>query len=218
MSWPYSQSDDILVIAHKSLQKITQDLFKCIMRLTSNPLCIQPKHIKHLQKYWSHFGTILRCLHDNDDINIIPWMRARVDVPNKVSHDHFIVMKSFAVCDELITDLSDSIKNVNTTLNELFTEFKYFCSVLNDQIVYEQDVILPLLRTYFTYEEYCYLDQDVYESDLDWLLYHMNMTEKNRWLTQVLKLPFAKRYGIVLPRCLKYDMKYHNLVKRITHL
>jgi hypothetical protein len=94
--------------------------------------------------------------HANEDKIVAPFLRQRFKYPDKVEHDH----------EELVTQLNkvaDIIQHLKEgdSVEPLLTEWTKYDEMMRPHLKEEEDFYLPLMRAYFTREEFAVLVQQI---------------------------------------------------------
>lgn len=148
-SWPHPIQDDGWMLAHNSLRLELQDILEAVSKLKSNNPQTPQWAIDSLSRVWQEHTIHVKGHHINEDEIATPAMKERIHLPDKLESDHEIVLQKVQNVTHAIQSLQeyDAVTNVEQALLE-------YKQVLLPHLLEEEEIALPLFRSYFTPEDW----------------------------------------------------------------
>lgn len=143
--WKMSESETGWVIAHNAIREEIKSMKNALDKLI---LPLKKWQIECIQKWWDgHYIHIIEH-HKNEDEQLNPFIKSRVNYPDKLETDHIELV-------ELLNSISIDINNLkeNDSLEGLKSKWENYESKMLPHLQEEEDIGLPLLMAYFTPKE-----------------------------------------------------------------
>jgi len=148
--WKNPPEDDGWVRAHNSIRDEVDSLIDGLASVSEKytDSSIPVWAIASIKQYWSHHEHLVHSHHGNEDNIMNPFMKTRVNLPEKLEADHTIVIERMTNVSNCVNALKDG-----TSLHKLSTAMAMYKETLFPHLLEEEQVSLPLLRSFFTPEE-----------------------------------------------------------------
>ena len=147
--WSFPANKDGWVLAHNMLRGEINAFIKAIESISAKfPNATPSWAVESIQKFWLHHESVVHDHHDNEDNLMTPFMKTRIVLPEKLEDDHVAVVA-------LINEVSSVAKNLKDgeSLDHLLSVATSYKEALFPHLEEEEEIALPLLRSYFTPEE-----------------------------------------------------------------
>lgn len=144
-TWTHPTEDDGWVLAHNSLRSELNDIIEAVESVATKFGDAVPGWAIHcIQKVWSEHDTHVHSHHENEDDIMTPFMKTRINLPQKLESDHEIV------CDKInqVTEAVQGLAEGSSIVGVVFA-LKEYKEVLFPHLEEEEHIALPLLRSYF---------------------------------------------------------------------
>jgi hypothetical protein len=156
--------------------------------------------------------------YDIEDLIVHPWVRQRVELPDELMHDHYHLITVFNKCKWLLTRI-ESMPETKQRIDDLLTEYKWFCNLLTNLFTTEQCVLSMSMQARFTYDEYIPILNQVFdrykEGKFACLLWCMDKKARKEWLTNVAKIPWFEQTFSIQPASSKFKRKVKKLASNL---
>ena len=143
--WKMPESETGWVLAHNAIREEIKSMKNVLDKLK---LPLQKWQIECLQKWWDgHYIHIMEH-HKNEDDQLNPYIKTRVNYPDKLETDHIELL-------EILNAISEDIKNLkeNDFVEELKVKWENYELKMLPHLKEEENIGLPLLMAYFTPKE-----------------------------------------------------------------
>lgn len=143
-TWKHPAEKDGWVRAHDSIRGELDKMLKVLRHLGDREL--KPWEATAIKEWWAGHQEHIHGHHSNEDDLLNPFLRTRIVYPEKLEHDH-----SFLV--QCMTDIDAIVKDI-TNAAALLPKWKEYRNFMYPHLHEEEQVGLPLVRAYFTPQEF----------------------------------------------------------------
>ena len=143
-TWKYPAELDGWIRAHNSIRAELDKMLKVLRHLGDREL--KSWEATAIKEWWAGHEEHIHGHHSNEDDVLNPFLRKRIVYPDKLEHDHDFLVK----CMYAISGIVNNITNAA----ELLPKWKEYRNFLFPHLHEEEQVGLPLVRAYFTPEEF----------------------------------------------------------------
>lgn len=144
--WKYPAEKDGWVLAHNMIRKEVNDLIAGMETVHSKFSNSTPEWaVNSIKALWTHHYDVLIDHHRNEEEIMNPFIKTRVNFPDKFEADHEVLMKK-------MNDVNDGVQKLTAgdSLDNLINLMKVYKTTMFPHLEEEELVGLPLLRAYFT--------------------------------------------------------------------
>ena len=147
--WKYSADNDGWVKAHNMIRNEVDSLIDALSSVSEKYDSSTPVWaITSIKQFWSHHEHLVHDHHGNEDNIMNPFMKRRVNLPEKLESDHDIVIERMRNVSNCVNALKEG-----DSLHQLSTAMSMYKEALFPHLLEEEKVALPLLRSFFTPKE-----------------------------------------------------------------
>lgn len=146
-TWVRPTETDGWTLAHNAIRGELSDMKSVLQHLSGRELELW--EIESLKAWFAHHKVHIENHHYNEDDIVTPFMKTRINMPDKLTTDHKGLVTHMENLTRLFAEL-DSKK----TVTELSVEWEAYELSMLPHLYEEEKVALPLLRAYFTSGEY----------------------------------------------------------------
>jgi len=148
-TWRYPIEKDGWMLAHNMIRGEIDDFLEALQSVSnkftnSTPLWA----IESIEKFWSHHESVVHQHHTNEDAIMNPFLKTRIKIPEKLEADHIDIIESMDDISKIVEELKEG-----DSLDYLLSSVHAYKTLLLPHLSEEEDIALPLLRSYFTPEE-----------------------------------------------------------------
>ena len=143
--WKMPESETGWVLAHNAIREEIKSMKNALNMLK---LPLRNWQIQFIKKWWDgHYIHIMEH-HKNEDNQLNPFIKTRVNYPDKLETDHIELL-------EILKEIYDDIDNLkeNDLIEELKIKWENYELKMLPHLQEEEDIGLPLLMAYFTPKE-----------------------------------------------------------------
>ncbi len=144
-TWKISHKDSGWVLSHNAIRAEINSMEKVLSKLIE-PL--EKWQIDCIQKWWEGHYIHVKEHHSNEDDIFNPFLRTRINYPEKLETDHQGIIEIMKKINNIITSIKKG-EHVNE-LRELWNEYK---KIMFPHLEEEEEIGLPLSMAYFTHKE-----------------------------------------------------------------
>lgn len=112
---------------------------------------IQQWEVSCIQSFWKAHYMHVMSHHSNEDNLMVPYLKERVNYPEKLTADHTELVDKLNTIDSIVKGLGSSKEE--ETVDELLKEMKELTGIMLPHLKEEEEQGLPLARAYFEPEE-----------------------------------------------------------------
>ena len=144
-TWKYPTEKDGWVLAHNMIRGEVNDIIKAVESNVSRGTPAPAWVVESIAQVWTHHQDVVHDHHRNEDDIMNPFMKTRINFPEKLEADHVIVI-------EKMNDVTECVKALKEgdSLNDLLEKLNAYKTILFPHLLEEEEIALPLLRSYFT--------------------------------------------------------------------
>ena len=147
--WNHSANENGWVHAHNCIRGEIRDMDEAFHSIKTKKTNGLPSWaVEIIKEIWSEHEMHVRSHHENEDAKMTPFMKKRINLPEKLESDHKIVCD----CIANMTQAVDKLKE-GDFIDELQNLLALYEETMLPHLVEEEDVALPLLMAYFTPKE-----------------------------------------------------------------
>lgn len=133
------------VLAHNAIRGEISSFEKTLINI-KNPL--QKSQIESIKIWWNGHFIHVHEHHSNEDNVFNPFLRTRINYPDKLESDHVQLVEHLNKIDSCIKTISQ-----NDAINELLDLWIQYKEMMFPHLLEEEKIGLPLVMAYFTPEE-----------------------------------------------------------------
>jgi len=163
--WKYPADKDGWVKAHNTIRdeinSFTHSLTSISNKYPSSSSPIPSWAVASIQTFWSHHEEFVHLHHCNEDDIVNPFMKTRVNLPDKLEADHIVVIDRMNNVSNMIKKLNHenggstgSTTTTSSTIDELISAMSLYKETMLPHLLEEEMIALPLLRSYFKPKEF----------------------------------------------------------------
>lgn len=148
-AWKHPAKADGWVLAHNMIRGEIQDFIEALQSISNKyPNSTPLWAVESIQKFWFHHESVVHHHHNNEDDIMTPFMKTRINLPEKLEADHIDVIAR-------MNDIAKAVKDLKQgdSLDDLLSSITLYRTLLLPHLLEEEEIALPLLRSYFTPEE-----------------------------------------------------------------
>ena len=147
--WKYPAEKDGWMLSHNMIRQEVNELIAGLKTVSSKYSNSAPEWVvDSIKKIWSHHYDVVMDHHRNEEEIMNPFIRTRVNFPDKFEADHEVLMKKMNGVNYGVQKLT-----VGDSLDNLIDLLNVYKTTMFPHLEEEELVALPLLRAYFTPEE-----------------------------------------------------------------
>jgi len=150
-TWKTPAEVDGWIRAHDSIRAELDKMLKVLRHLGDREL--KNWEATAIKEWWAGHEEHIHGHHSNEDDLLNPFLRTRIVYPEKLEHDHDFLVKC-------MDEISAIVKKF-TNAAQLLPKWKEYRNFVYPHLHEEEQVGLPLLRAYFTPEEFAPLLQSI---------------------------------------------------------
>jgi hemerythrin-like domain-containing protein len=148
--WKHSPDKDGWVKAHNMIRDEVDSFIDALESISNkNSDSSTPSWaITSIKQFWSHHEHVVHTHHNNEDNIMNPFMKTRINLPDKLEADHNIIIERMTN----VTNCVNALKE-DSSLDQLSTAMSSYREYLFPHLIEEEEIALPLLRSFFTPKE-----------------------------------------------------------------
>lgn len=143
--WKAPLHNDGWVLAHNAIRGELSDFMYVINHLTNRVITNQ--HCQNIRLWWKGHVEHIEGHHSNEDDLLNPFIRSRVDYPEKLEKDHEFLVGC-------IKDINVCLEETPISIAKLKALWVNYCEHMLPHLLEEEKVGIPLLRKHFTPKEF----------------------------------------------------------------
>jgi len=155
-AWKMPIEEDGWVHAHNSLRLEMSEIKDVLAELTIRGHIKEEWEIKAIKEIWNLHLEHVHSHHRNEDVIFVPFARTRYIYQEKLEDDHKELEERF----RKLGNIFQSLK-IGSKVNDLYVEWKNYEIMMIPHLKEEEETVLPLLRAYFTPQEFAPIIQDI---------------------------------------------------------
>ena len=144
-TWKTPIHKDGWVMAHNSIRSELSEFHYVLKHLQNRNLT--QLHIHHLHKWWRGHSEHIHCHHSNEDDKLNPFIRTKVEYPEKLEKDHAYLISC-------MKEINDCIMTLPIMLSKLLLLWDNYMQHMFSHLLEEEQVGIPLVRKHFTHNEF----------------------------------------------------------------
>jgi hemerythrin-like domain-containing protein len=149
-SWTYPASSDGWVLAHNMIRHEIDTLLQGLECISNKfPNATPSWAVESIRQVWDHHQVSVHDHHSNEDNITTPFIKKRVNLPDKLEADHVIVVGCMDSVSNAIKELKEG-----DSLSSLVSAMAEYKEKMFPHLQEEEQIALPLLRSYFTAKEF----------------------------------------------------------------
>lgn len=170
------------VHAHNAIRaelRMIQECIESIQTLSKEDpgaISLRDWQVKSLQAVFMAHYSFVHTHHKNEDDILAPKVAERVVYPKKLTADHDGIVEAMEDIKKQINDLKAG-DEVSTTMPALLNKWTSYRKELEEHLMEEEEMGLPLVRAYFTPKEYGKMTQEIIANEgkleMGSFVYHM---------------------------------------------
>lgn len=144
--WKHPAEKDGWVLAHNMIRQEVNDLIAGLHSIAEKyPNSTPQWAVNSIKDIWSHHYDVIMDHHRNEEEIINPYIKTRVNFPDKLEADHEALCIKMKDVQECIDKLQ-----AKNSLDDLINSMNIYKTTMFPHMEQEEKVGLPLLRAYFT--------------------------------------------------------------------
>jgi len=148
-AWQHPLQNDGWMLAHNMIRSEIDDFIEALQSVSNKYLNSTPLWaIESIQKFWHHHESLVHEHHHNEDNIMNPFMKSRINLPEKLEADHIDIIESMNDISKIVKELKEG-----DSLDGLLSSASAYKTLLFPHLSEEEEIALPLLRSYFTPKE-----------------------------------------------------------------
>lgn len=147
--WKYPPEKDGWMLAHNMLREEITNLNSSLQGVADKfPNSTPDWAVDSIKALWAHHYDVVMDHHRNEDEIMNPFMKTRVQFPEKLEADHQVLVT-------LMNEIKNAVDELKTgdSLVRLLDLMESYQTTMFPHLAEEERVALPLLRNYFTPKE-----------------------------------------------------------------
>jgi len=124
------------------------DAFKEVLHKLGST-ALDTTHVAALQSMWGVHQVHIHDHHSNEDEKIVPWIKTRVKLPDRLTAAHADLMKMMDALQKMFHEL-----RVGSTVQQIEATWDEYIMFMKPHLYEEEQFALPLMRAYFSSKEY----------------------------------------------------------------
>jgi hemerythrin-like domain-containing protein len=143
--WKYPAISDGWFRIHNAI-RAEMGKFRAILVRVSQQTEIEDWQINALKTYWKGHSELVHSHHAHEEELLIPMLKERVDLPDKLEKDHEQILKLMSLVDEEVAKISTG---AGSKLAPVLQAFDKYDLDMKNHLTEEEDICVPLMRAYF---------------------------------------------------------------------
>mmetsp|Transcript_20007 Transcript_20007/g.29966 ORF Transcript_20007/g.29966 Transcript_20007/m.29966 type:complete len:237 (+) Transcript_20007:59-769(+) len=217
-SWDdYPEKEDGWVMSHDALRRNMNDFVKAMKNVEEKK--DNEWMIGSLMKWWPFFVKLVEAHHDHEESIFFPWMSERVKLPQKFSADHKELLERMEKSGDSLTKLAESKEKSKELIEDVQKTFKSLKDVMEEHLLEEEKIGLPLLRKHFKPSEVQKIESDKIIPTLKWWdtgnhIQPLDDEGKSLWMKRV-GIPWIIQKLVIWPQVRKYERECALLINQV---
>lgn len=148
--WKHPPEKDGWMLAHNMIRGEVNQFIDGLESVSAKfPNSTPDWAVDSIKQIWSHHSEAIKDHHRNEDEIVNPFMKTRINLPEKLEADHEILLTKMREIENQIERLT-----AGGSLDELIDLMKAYKSTMFPHLEEEEQIALPLLRAYFSPDEF----------------------------------------------------------------
>lgn len=195
--WQFPAEHDGWVHAHNAIRgelKMFQECCESIRKqaTSSSATTLKDWQAKALQSIFDAHDHFVHSHHSNEDDILAPALAKRFHYPEKLSSDHDGLVKAMADLKRYIHNLKEG-DDAESAMSNLLKQWNHYRTEMEEHMLEEEQIALPLARAYFTPKEFERIVQKLVRKEsgkamMGCFVYHMGQER--------MQMEFMKEQGI----------------------
>ena len=133
------------VLAHNAIREEISSFLHALEKINST---LKKNQIIAIEKWWKGHSIHIYEHHSNEDQYFNPFIRQRINYPEKLESDHNDLIDHMEAIDQEISNLSE-----NNNIEQLLKLWREYSDIMLPHLLEEETIGLPLVMAYFTPKE-----------------------------------------------------------------
>lgn len=143
--WKAAIHKDGWVLAHNAIRGELNDFQYVLTHMKYRTTT--PKYAESIRKWWKGHAEHIHGHHSNEDDILNPFIRTRVEYPEKLEEDHTCLIKC-------MQEIESCIHKKPIDIEQLSNLWNNYVNYMNPHLWEEERIGIPLVRKHFTPKEF----------------------------------------------------------------
>lgn len=149
-TWPYAPEADGWYHAHNTFRGEMEQFASALDATLKRGAKPADWEVAAIQRWWASHKPHIHGHHENEDKLFFPFLSERFTYPPKLESAHATLVQKLDALDATIDALAPDKEGC---VAELARSWDEYCALLKPHLVEEEQIIVPMMRAYFTHAE-----------------------------------------------------------------